>query len=278
MKTLFTSVCDTQVSNYRHGRVILVAHAIALFRADEEWTKTYLLPIFDWNKSEIEAGAAWEGFLWSPSLYGPLLLAIKPSMITAASHYVQLGKHAEQFAAFLTFAAMDPGVIFTTKELAQATRELPLEGLQSAARTLVRALEGAGDQREEYWHNRVLPYWKSIWPKSTEANSPAISQNLARLCVASRKLFPEVLQELRHWLQPIQDPGYILSQLHETEICREFPNEALEFLSIIVVNSAQWISEELQECLHQINQADPKLVKKPSYVRLTDLVRRFQSH
>ena len=118
VKSLFTNVCDIQVSSYRHGRVILAAHAIALFRADEEWTKTYLLPISDWNKSEVEAGAAWEGFLWSPRLDGPLLLAIKLSMITAASHYVRLGKHAEQFATFLTFAALDPGEIFTTNELA----------------------------------------------------------------------------------------------------------------------------------------------------------------
>ncbi|MGQ0555323.1 MAG: anti-phage defense-associated sirtuin Dsr1 [Nitrospiraceae bacterium] len=275
VKSLFTSVCDTQVSNYRHGRVILAAHVIALFRADEEWTKTYLLPIFDWNKSEVEAGAAWEGFLWSPRLYGPLLLALKPSMIAAASHYVRLGKHAEQFAAFLTFAALDPGEIFTTNELAQATRALPLEGLQSAAQTLVRALEGAGDQREAYWHNRVLPYWKSIWPKSTQVNSPAISENLARLCVTTKKVFLESLKELRHWLQPIQYPDYILSQLHETEICREYPNDALEFLGIIVGDSAQWISGELQECLNQINQANHKLANKPAFVRLTKLVKRY---
>jgi SIR2-like domain len=277
MKSLFTSVCDTRVSNYRHGRVILAAHAIALFRADEEWTRTYLLPIFDWNKSEVEAGAAWEGFLWSPRLYGPLLLVIKPSIMAASAHYGRLGKHAAQFAAFLTFAALDPGEIFTTEELAQATRELPLEGLQSAAQTLVRAFEGAGDQREAYWRNRVLPYWKSIWPKSTQVNSPAISENLARLCVTTKKVFLESLKELRHWLQPIQYPDYILSQLHETEICREHPNDALDFLGIIVGDSAQWISGALQECLNQINAADPKLANRPSFIRLANHARRFQS-
>jgi hypothetical protein len=84
---------------YRHGRVVLAAHAIALFRVDEEWSKTYLLPLFDWHKSELEARAAWEGFLWSPRLYRPLLSAIKHPMLEAATHYTQLGKHTEQFAA-----------------------------------------------------------------------------------------------------------------------------------------------------------------------------------
>lgn len=275
VKSLFTNVCDTQVSNYRHGRVILAAHAIALFRADEGWTRTYLLPIFDWVKSEVEAGAAWEGFLWSPRLYGPLLSAIKTSMLDAAVHYRKLGKHTEQFADFLTFAALDPGDTFTTKELAHATRALPLEGLQSAAQTLVRALEGAGEQQEVYWHNRVLPYWRSIWPKSVEVNNSTISESLARLCVTTKKLFPEVLRELRHWLQPIEYPDYILSQLHETEICREFPNEALEFLSIIVGDNARWISGQLQECLNQINQADRKLANKPAFVQLTNLVKHY---
>jgi hypothetical protein len=71
IKPTFTELCDTQIDKYRHGRVLLAAHVIALFRVDSEWATQHLLPLFVWQRSEAEAGAAWEGFLWSPRLYRP---------------------------------------------------------------------------------------------------------------------------------------------------------------------------------------------------------------
>jgi hypothetical protein len=73
LKPTFTDLCDTAVDKFRHGRVLLAAHVIALFRVDSDWATQYLLPIFDWQRSEVEARAAWEGFLWSPRLYRPLM-------------------------------------------------------------------------------------------------------------------------------------------------------------------------------------------------------------
>jgi hypothetical protein len=96
VKPLFTKLCDTEVEKFRHGRVLLAAHAIALFRVDERWAGARLLPLFDWQLSEVEARAAWEGFLWSPRPYQPLLSAIKQPLLETAKHYGELGKHAEQ--------------------------------------------------------------------------------------------------------------------------------------------------------------------------------------
>lgn len=273
-KLQFTELCDTKVKMYRHGRVVLAAHAIALFCADEEWSKTYLLPLFDWHKSKLEARAAWEGFLWSPRLYRPLLSAIKQPMLEAATHYKLLGKHAEQFATFLTFAALDPGETFTAKELAQATRALPIEGLQSAAETLVRALEGAGEQRGEYWRNRVLPYFKSIWPKTIDVITPGVSESLARLCIADREAFPEAFGQLQHWLKPVSYPDYLIDRLLKSTLCRELPADALAFLNAIIGNDAQWLPQELRQCLEEIQNANMMLAKDGRYIRLDELLRR----
>ncbi|MEO7861091.1 MAG: hypothetical protein ABIU05_11710 [Nitrospirales bacterium] len=274
VKQLFTELCNTQVEMYRHGRVLLAAHAIALFRVDEEWSRSNLLPLFDWHKSELEARAAWEGFLWSPRLYWPLLSAIKQPILETATHYTKLGRHADQFSAFLTFAALDPGETFTKDELALATKSLPIEGLGEAAQTLVRALEGAGEQRVEYWRNRVLLYLKWIWPKSQEISSPAVSESLARLCVAAREVFPEAFDQLQHWLKPVNHPDYLVDQFHEMKICEKYPAEALAFLNIIIGNDAQWLPHELQLCLDQIKLTNPSLSGKPSFIRLIDLIRR----
>lgn len=194
---IFTRLCDSRVSVYRHARVLLAAHAVTLFRVDSEWTKRNLLPHFNWQRLAAEASAAWEGFLWSPRLYPPLFEFIKPAFLDTAKHYAELGDAGRQYAALLTFAALEPRETFTTDELKAATEALPEAGRQEAVQTLVVALEGAGEQRVEYWRNRVVPYWRSIWPKSREHRTPALAETFARLCIAAREAFPEALDELR---------------------------------------------------------------------------------
>ncbi len=137
LKPTFTELCNTQIVKFRHGRVILAAHLISLYRVDCNWATEYLLPLFDWQSLPAEAHFVWEGFLWSPRLYRPLLSAIKQPFLESAEHYEELGNHDEQYASFLTFVALDPGDTFTTKELANAVRGLPAGGLENSAQALV---------------------------------------------------------------------------------------------------------------------------------------------
>lgn len=88
LKPIFTELCDTQIKRFCHGRVLLAAHAIVLYRVDREWAAEYLLPTFDWQLSPIEARSVWEGFLWSPRLYRPLLSAIKEPLLET-THIMQ---------------------------------------------------------------------------------------------------------------------------------------------------------------------------------------------
>ena len=62
IEPFFTQMCDVGVDNFRHGRVLLASRLIALFRVDRSWTEKYLLPLFDWTRSSVEAKAAWGRF------------------------------------------------------------------------------------------------------------------------------------------------------------------------------------------------------------------------
>lgn len=259
LKSTFTELCDTRIDKYRHGRVLLAAHVIALFRVDREWATQHLLPLFDWQRSQAEARAAWEGFLWSPRLYRPLMELLKPAFLDTARHYAALGKHGEQYASLLTFAALDRGDTFTTAELATATRSLPPEGLREAAQALVRALEGAGEQRADYWTNRVAPYLHAIWPKTRDNVSPSIAESLGRLCVAAQDAFPEALTLLRAWLQPPAHPDCLVHRLHEAGLCGKFPEQTLDFLSLVIGDQTQWLPGDLGACLEAIQTAAPAL-------------------
>lgn len=278
VKPMFTELCNPQIDRYRHGRMLLAAHVVTLFRVDENWAKQHLLPLFDWQRSETEARTAWKGFLWSPRLYHPLMQILKSAFLESAHHYAALGEQGRQYAALLTFAALDPTDTFSTAELATATRSLPQDGLHDAAQTLVRTLEEAGKQRANYWTNRVAPYLHAIWPKAKNRVSPAIAYSLGLLCVAAHESFPEALTLLRAWLQlrPPAHPDYLVHRLHKAGLCSSHPKQALDFLSLVLKDQPQWPFSGLKPCLDKIKMESPELETDQRFERLTTYLHQHE--
>ena len=269
----FTQLCNTGVEQYCHGRVLLASHLIALFRVDRHWTEEHLLPFFDWTRHPAEAKAVWEGFLWSPRLYRPLLIAFKAQFLDTAHHYIDLGEHNHQFALFLTYAALDPADGYSSQDFQSAIEVLPQEGLHEAAQALVQALEGAGDQREDYWINRIHPFWQKIWPKSRRLTSNGIAESLAHLSIAARREFPAALSTVLDWLQPIEHPHYVVHQLFESSLAERFPEDSLRLLNAII-SDQPWGFPELRQCLDAMSQAAPELLNDLRYMRLVEYCRR----
>lgn len=272
IQPMFTALCDVQVDRLRHGRVLLGSRLIAFFRVDRPWTEQHLLPLFGWS-NPVEAKAVWEGFLWSPRLYQPLLSAFKAQFLDCANHYADLGEHRQQFAAFLTYAALGPTEGYTVEEFQSAIGALPQEGLEESAQALSQALEGAADQREVYWKNRVQPLWQQIWPKSRDLVTPRIANSLIRLAIAARGEFPAALAAVQDWLQPIEHPDYLIHLLHESGLCRRFPAEALLLLNAVIADQ-QWAPRELGQCLDEIEQAAPQLAHDARHLRIREYSRR----
>ena len=271
IKPLFTKICNVQVEQLRHGRVLLCSQLIALFRVDRTWTEKYLLPLFSWDNSD-EAKAVWEGFLLSPRLYQPLMIAFKPAFLESANHYDDLGELRQQFAAFLTYAALEPTEGYTEDEFRTAIEALPQEGLEECAQALSQALEGAADQREDYWTNRVQPFWQHVWPKSRDLATSRIAESLTRLIIAARSELPAALIAMQDWLQPIEHPGYVIHMLHESGLCARFPEDTLHLLNAVIADQ-QWASKELGQCLDKIEQVAPQLVQCVQYQRLREYFR-----
>lgn len=272
IKPFFTEICDVQMDRFRHGRVLLGSRLIALFRVDRIWTEQYLLPLFSWNNPS-EAKAVWEGFLWSPRLYQPLLIAFKRQFLESANHYTDLGEHRQQFAAFLTYAALAPTEGYTVDEFRSAIGALPQEGLEKCAQALSQALESAADQREDYWKNRVQPFWQHVWPKFRDFATPRIAESLTRLVIAARTVFPEALATVQDWLQPIAHLHYVVHRLHESGLCAQFPDDALHLLNTVITDQ-QWAPRELGQCLDEIAQAAPRLTQDARYLRLREYSRK----
>jgi len=273
IKQFFTQLCDTKKEHFRHSRVLLASHLIVLFRVDKSWTESHLLPLLDWDLDPIEAKAAWKGFLWSPRLYMPLLIAIKSPFLATASHYSELGEHTRQYAAFLTYAALVPLDGYTAQDFQTAIGSLPQEGLDEVARALVQALEAAGEQREEYWRNRIQPFWHNVWPKSRDLASDNIAESLALLTIAARGEFPTALSTVIHWLSPLEHPHFVVHRLHESGLANRFPEDALRLLDALI-DDQRWAPRELGECLNAIVQALPEVKQDYRYQKLAEYARR----
>lgn len=270
IEPFFKRLCNCDVERFRHGRVLLASRLIAIFRVDRSWTEVHLLPLFDWAANPVEAKAAWEGFLWSPRLYQPLLVAFKTQFLATAHHYAKLEEYRRQFAAFLTFAALEPVDGYSPIDFQEPIGALPQEGLQEAALTLSEALEGAGEQREYYWRNRIEPFWIQVWPKSRHLASDGIVGSLARLSIAARGEFPSALGAVRDWLRPIARPDYVVRRLHESSLAERFPKDALSLLNAILDGQSR-PSRELKPCLAAVAKAAPSLQQDLNYQRLLQL-------
>ncbi|WP_167449240.1 anti-phage defense-associated sirtuin Dsr1 [Mesorhizobium hawassense] len=274
IRELLSKLSDLNVNSFRHARIIIATHAITFFRVDKEWADTYVLPLFCWERPEIALNA-WTGFLWSPRLYWPLLIALQEPFIATAQHYDDLQQVGDQYVALLTFAALDRAPSFKASKFSAAISVLPPAGLARAAQALTDALQGAGERRPEYWENRIKPFLKSIWPKSQQLRSAAIAEKFAELLVASGEAFADALRVLGDWLMPFEGSGYVLGRLAEAGLSSSFPNESLEFMSRIVPAQGLWSRDELRNNLVVIRAANPALVDDLRFIRLETLIRQL---
>jgi hypothetical protein len=275
LKAILTEVSDRAIGSFRHGRLILAQNGITLFRVDPDWANANVLPLFDWDGAPTEAKSAWEGFLWTPRIYPPFLEKIKVGFLATATHYEKIGKHAEQYSAFLTYVALEQRTSpFSQAELAQATADLPDEGLRPAARALVSALNSAGEQRGDYWTNRVKPYLQDIWPQQLVRKTPEISYAFAELCIAAGDSFSDALSVLQGWLQPLRRPDTPVHDLDGSQVCEKFPVDALQFLVTIMSDNPEWPPDRLPSCLGKISAAAPALVQDSRFQSLIDYARK----
>ncbi len=280
IRSRFTRLCNIADPKFRHGRVLLAMHVISLFTSDPEWASEHLLPLFDWNDSKEEARSAWEGFLSSPRINSLLFEELKPPFLDTANHCSCLGRGLGNYALLLVTCGLDPGYrdSLGKNKLKTTMLRLPSEALNSASRTLFRAVDSAAAQSADYWRNRASPFLESIWPKSLDTVSPQVRENFCRACIAAGDAFPEALQKVLPWLnEPLPKPAFIVRFLHErlrSNLPPESAESALELLDRIIGRSTQGRVRDLDRCLKSIKSAQPELENCPRFKRLWAIARR----
>lgn len=249
------------------AKIILAANLNYLYRLDLEWTREYLLPLFNWKTNEREATHAWKGFLQSPRAFSPLMKDLKPFFLDTASHYKNLEESSYSLAYFLTLSALEGIPYFRKDYWRRIISNLPQDGIDQVASTLLEIYKETSDNNREFAYKKIKIFWETIWPQNQDVFSESVSASLSEICINSQNLFPETFELFNNALKHINQPSKIVEKLSQSNLCNEFPEESLKFLKKIIPNNIFDI-QNLNACLSKITSKEPSLAKNPDYINL----------
>jgi len=219
------------------------------------------------------ASIVWNGFLWGARIYLPLMEELKDSFIDTAMKLPFLEGGERRYIEFLIHISLEKNAILNDKEVHLVFNKLSLKSLENAANILNQILS-ASERKEELWKNRILPLWKSIWPKSKDKLTPKISDSLIRFCLDSGDEFPSSFLLLKDYIGKVKHPDYVISLMAKSKTSEKFPIETLELLDLIVDQSSNRVPYALAEALGILGKTN-EVGNKSQFKSLIEFNRRF---
>lgn len=270
----FTLLVTTEATTGA-ARVTLGAHLANLFIVDPAWTSECLLPHFAWDRDPATAQHMWEAYLGNPSISAELVGGFKAVFLETARHYGELGNYGKQYAGILVVTLLELRQAFSPTEARAALESLGRDGIADAAHGIAVRLANAGEQREEYWMNRIKPQLEQIWPKSATYRSSEESCALAEICIRAGGRFEDALSYVSPWLRPSPECRLIAIHLAATQIPKDSPESALRLLAAIVDTTKRSSPSKLMEVLDTIERAAPTLKTSQDFLRLRNHGKQF---
>jgi len=259
------------------ARIRLAAEVSYLFERAPEWTKTKILPLFDW--SSADAGDAWESrkysnYIGSPELFG---LMKKPFLEMFGRSDVS-SEDLRTFAEWMTTILIanksrtdDPYPLAPTEARA-ALRRAGVEALSSVGHRLAIAMEGAKpEEKVERWRTIVGPVFQAIWPLDVELQSHASTFKLTQILKATGDAFAEAADIIIPLIRPDDPRGHstIFSIAEASDaLYASSPTKMLELIAAVVGESPPGSVFALGKALARVRQRDPSLANTRKFQKL----------
>jgi hypothetical protein len=275
IKPLLSSLCDATASQYLQAKVILAINLNALYLTDSMWTKQHLLPLFSWNRNEVQATQVWQGFLANSRVHLELMHIMKADFLAIVRHFEEIGEKSERYIGVLIFCALSHKKLFTKKELQAAITVLPSEAAHSIIFSLwLQISQARKGKRAIYWHEYIEPFWENCWPKTiNDWKSERLTERLCQLLMDTEEAFPQALNTVKNWLQPINHTYSAIHQLNMSDVCKNYPKASLELLGAIVSEQTFMFSkEDFDSCLNKITKSDESIAHNMQFKRLKGLM------
>ncbi|HEY9289902.1 MAG TPA: SIR2 family protein [Microlunatus sp.] len=242
------------------ARTILGSQLHFFFGADREWCEARLLPLFDWT-NEVEAAAAWQGFLtWGRWNDGLLQAGLLNGYAEAVVHADQLpddlrGRLAGHHVSITMFAAVDPKP-WLTRFVLGASEDLRVTWARQVEHALAQI-----DSREttNQWERWVLDYWAGRNRSVPRPFTPAEASATASWVLALSGVRDQAIDLVLGSEASLVQHGGLLYRLQGLDVAAEAKDWARLVTHLLKNTSGQqWgVGYRLQEIVAQLREANP---------------------
>jgi hypothetical protein len=247
-----------------------------LFARAPDWTKSKLLPHFEWSSpdaADIWSARKYSSVIGSPELFG---LLKKPFLELFGRNDIpaeDLDTFSEWLAAILTAnQAEGAGYPLTPTEARSALRRAGAKVLSSVGHRLATEMESAKpEDKVELWRTVVGPVFQAIWPLDVELQTSASTFKLVQILCATGEAFPEAADVILPFIQP-DDPGshttvYSIAEASDS-LYKAAPSKMLDLIAAVVGEALPGGVYALGKALSRLRAIDPNFADTRKFQKL----------
>ena len=259
------------------ARVRLAAEVSYLFDRAPSWTKSRILPLFDW--SSPDAADAWAARRYSNYIGSPELFDLfKQPFLEMFGRNDVPSEDLDTFSGWLTEILIankrrnDDGYPLKGTEARAALRRAGAKALSSVGHRLAVEMERTKpEERATQWRTVVGPVFQEIWPLDVELQTPASTFKLTQILMATGEAFAEAAEVIVPFIRP-DDPRsrstvFSIAKASE-ELYASSPSKMLDLIAAVVGDAAPGSVYSLKEALDRIRAVDPKLADTRKFQKL----------
>ena len=254
----------------RREALVMICYQLNwLFTIDPAWTERQLLPAAE--ESGPDADAFWEG-LWGGRVPQIKLFArLKSGLLALAGEESSRQPPSNIIAATLLTAwgdvAQNPQLI-SDLEL----REVLICCGDSLRRQIVHLVERWSSDATSPMRERIIPFFRNVWPKQRALRTSAISAQLVDIAFASGDLMPDIVKLILPRLVPVRSPFFqrLLSLSDSNHPVQNYPRETLDLLWAVLSDDPRTWPHNIGEVFEALGDAS----ETSTDLRLSELRRR----
>jgi hypothetical protein len=165
--------------------------------------------------------------------------------------------------------------IYSVKEQQNVLNSIGQEGLKAIAQFIELSLGEDTQQIDQYWKNRIKPFFINAWPKEAKFLCPEISGSFAVMSLALDGEFEDAVKSIKSILTPF-DINRFLTKLKKSQHIEKHPRTAFDLLATVFDTNVEqcWFVDDLREVIASLVENCPDLKSDPRYIKIEQFLKR----